>query len=256
MAQYTADTFGQWNQIAADRANAESRAAQERQYQYNLALQNAQIGAQFAMQNSANAFAASEAQKARLENARIFGETQNFNAQQQALAAQFNSEEAEKQRQWQEHMSSTAIQRQVADLKAAGLNPILAANYMGAQVGAGASASLGSGASVSPLSAQKAEAHMGSAAGASVSSYAGQMANTSNLLAIVGALYDYIDTVATKVDDADPIKNGKNKILNSKFVQNMFKAVHNAKAAVEDGLGKFGSWYKENYSNLYGNFRR
>ena len=84
--QYTSDTFGQWNQIAADRANAESRAAQDRQFQYNKALQAAQIGAQFAMQNSANAFAASEAEKARLENARIFGDTQNFNAEQQALA--------------------------------------------------------------------------------------------------------------------------------------------------------------------------
>ena len=92
--------YGSINKTAADRANAESAAAQERQFQYNQALQNAQIGAQIAMQNSANAFAASEAEKARFENARLFGITQNFNAEQQSKAMEFNSIEAQKQRDW------------------------------------------------------------------------------------------------------------------------------------------------------------
>lgn len=51
-----------------------------------------------------------------------------------------SSAEASKNRKWQERMSSTSHQREVADLKAAGLNPILSANN-GAAVGAGATAS-------------------------------------------------------------------------------------------------------------------
>lgn len=61
-------------------------------------------------------------------------------------AAQYNAEQAEIQRQWQERMANTTYQRTMEDMKRAGINPILAAG-MGLSadsVGSGASASISS----------------------------------------------------------------------------------------------------------------
>ena len=55
---------------------------------------------------------------------------------------QFNAQEAAKSRSWQEYMSNTAHQREIKDLKAAGLNPVLSAmGGNGAAVTSGATAS-------------------------------------------------------------------------------------------------------------------
>lgn len=78
----------------------------------------------------------------------VNGTTENnaFNAEEAEKARAFNSAEAAKDRNWQEYMSNTAYQRQVADMEAAGLNPA-SINGDGASTPQGSRASGGAQAS-------------------------------------------------------------------------------------------------------------
>ena len=65
----------------------------------------------------------------------------DWQEKQNAKAMEFNQTEAAKNRNWQALLSNTAHQREVRDLMAAGLNPVLSAmNGNGASVGSGATA--------------------------------------------------------------------------------------------------------------------
>lgn len=112
----------------------------------------------------------------------INADRRSFQMQQQSQ--QFNSAEAQKDRDWQERMSNTSIQRSLADYKAAGFSPL---------------ALLGSGGASTPSGAA---AHSSSAVSRGGASDAAGVGLLKGLVSLVGALVSQGVSTAVKASVA------------------------------------------------------
>lgn len=96
--------------------------------------------AQSAQAANANALTKEQFEKSLAFNSAEANLARNFNAAEAARTRRFSAREAQKSRVYNRQMSNSAIQRQMRDLKRAGLNPILAARGDGAPIGSSAMA--------------------------------------------------------------------------------------------------------------------
>lgn len=182
ISQQAQSAQGAFNQASANQANMLNDASMQAQYGFNAA--QAQM---------ANEFSAEQWQQAARWNEKMWQKQADFNAEQAQLNRDFNASEAQKLRDWQTNMANTSYQRAMADMSAAGLNPILAYSQGGANVPSGSAAtgtaaSVG-GAQMSSASGQMASGGLLGANAASESNFTGQMENMSTTLALLGALF-------------------------------------------------------------------
>lgn len=174
----------------AQMANNASAAAQAAQFGYNKELMDLQNTQQEKLLQAQMDFSTQSAERAN-----------EFQKAMWEKTAEYNAAQAQIQRDWDERMAATAYQRTMADMKAAGLNPILAYMNGASSFGSGAHASIGSSSSA------QASTPGANAASGSVGNYGGQGFQVSDTLAIIGSVVGLISELANSAKVTEYLNN-------------------------------------------------
>ena len=147
------------------------------------------------------AFYADQASIANTFTQNMWDMASRFNVENARESREWSSQHAEIQRNWQERMDNTQVQRRRADLKSAGINPILAGGLQASTP----SGAMGTTSAPSMGGASGQSASAGSASAGLPSAY---MENTSNELALFGAAINAIGVGIDKLGKAGAVKGG------------------------------------------------
>lgn len=214
-------------------------------------------GVSFAAQQKAADYNASQATLANNINANSMADQWGFNSGQAAIANQFtqasweqaaawneamferqmefNAEQARINREWQEHMDSTKYQRAMADMKAGGLNPVLAAGGVSVSGGGGGAATVSSP-TMSAASGQTASGGLLGAQSPSIGGFTGQMEYMGGMLGLLSAALGGISSAAQAWSQMG--------VDNNKTFVGLIKDIFLGQETLEDSGGK-GQRYRD-----------
>lgn len=257
--------FQEYSAQAAARANGVSAAAQAAQGNFNQASANNANAIGQDRISEQYGFNSGQASMANAFTEQMWNNAATWNEEMFERQMQFNREEAQKNRDWQEYMAKTAYQRAVGDMEKAGLNPILAVTGGGISTGSGGgSAASVSAPSMGGASGQMASGGLMNGVSASEGNYSGQMEYMGGMLGLLSAAISGLATAQQAMGNmGDFGLNLANSIGGIFSPENWLSAdrgsigdwllnqagIPHKRNSTSGSSGRFGSDFKNNYYN-------